>query len=103
MQNKNIQALLAEAQKKQRAYDRGVTEIEETEYEIEKNGIIKVVMLGSKEIVSITIDKDALTPDDKEFIEESLKKAINTIIEDIDNDIEDVRNATIGQTNNMGF
>ena len=96
MQNKNMQALLAEAQKKQRAYDKALKEIEETEYEIEKNGIVKIIMLGNKEIVSITIDKDAMDPEDKDLIEETLKKAINTIIDHINADIEEARENTLG-------
>ena len=97
MQNKNIQALLAEAQKKQRAFDKAVKEIEETEYEISKNGIVKIVMLGNKTIISIDIDKDALNSDDKEMIEETLLKAMNAIIADIENDIESAREVHLGQ------
>ena len=97
MQNKGMQALLQEAQKKQRAYDKALKEIEETEYEMSKNGIIKVAMLGNKQIVSIDIDQDALNPEDKEMIEDALVKCINSITDSINDDIEDAKEATIGQ------
>ena len=103
MQSKGMQALLMEAQKKQRAYDKGIAEIEETEYEMEKNGIVKVVMKGNGEIVSVNINKEAMTADDQEFVQESIKNAINSIIKAVERDVEVIRKATIGQTNNMGF
>ena len=97
MQNRNMQAMLAEAQKRQRAFDRAVKEIEETEYEMEKNGIVKVVLLGNKQIVSISIDKDAFDPEDREMIEDTIKKAINTVVTQIDEDIEEAKETHLGQ------
>lgn len=96
MQNKNMQTLLAQAQKKQRDYEKAVQEIEETEYEIEKNGIVKITMLGTYEITEIKIDQDALSPEDKEFIEESIQMAINAIVKSIKKDLEEAHAKTLG-------
>lgn len=102
MQNKGMQMMLMEAQKKQRAFEKGMEEIEDTEYEIEKNGIVKVTMLGSYEITSIKIDGEALSPDDADFIEESLKNAINGLVKTIKKDVEELQQKTVGSVK-MGF
>jgi len=40
-------------------------------------GMVKVVMTGAQELVSVTIDPEALDPDDVELLEDMIVAAVN--------------------------
>ena len=79
----NMQQMLIQAQKMQREMQKKQAELEAQEFTITKGGAVTVVVKGDKSIVSVSIDKDAMDPDNKEMIEELIALAINEAVEQI--------------------
>ena len=63
-------------------------------------GMVKVEATGDKRIVSIEIDEDVLTPEDKEMIQDTIVAAVNDVMRKIDEETADVMGAFTG---GMGF
>lgn len=97
----NMQQLMQQAQKMQRDLQKKQNELNQKVFTIESaGGAIKIEIKGSKEILSINIDKDAIDPDDKEMLEDMLKIAINEAISTVDQASEAI-NSSI--TNGLRF
>jgi hypothetical protein len=79
----NMQQMIIQAQKMQREMQKKQAELEAQEFSITKGGAVTVVVKGDKSIVSVSIDKDAMDPDNKEMVEELIVLAINEAIEQI--------------------
>jgi len=79
----NMQQMLMQAQKMQREMQKKQAELEAQEFTVSKGGAVTVVVKGDKSIVSVSIDKDAMDPDNKEMVEELVALAINEAIEQI--------------------
>lgn len=79
----NMQQMLIQAQKIQREMQKKHAEIEAKEFTVTKGGAVTVVVKGDKTIVSVSVDKDAFDPDNKEMVEEMIVLAINEAIEQI--------------------
>ena len=79
----NMQQMLMQAQKLQREMQKKQAELEAQEFSVSKGGAVSVVVKGDKSIVSVSIDKDAMDPDNKEMVEELVALAINEAIEQI--------------------
>ena len=79
----NMQQMIIQAQKMQREMQKKQAELEAQDFTVSKGGAVTVVVKGDKSIVSISIDKDAMDPDNKEMVEELIALAINEAIEQI--------------------
>lgn len=79
----NMQQMIIQAQKMQREMQKKQAALEAEEFTISKGGAVTVVVMGDKSIKSVSIDKDALDPENKEMIEEMVVMAINEAIEQI--------------------
>ena len=79
----NMQQMIIQAQKMQREMQKKQAALEAEEFTISKGGAVTVVVMGDKSVKSISIDKDALDPENKEMIEEMIVMAINEAIEQI--------------------
>ena len=79
----NMQQMLMQAQKLQREMQKKQAELEAQEFSVSKGGAVTVVVKGDKSIVTVSIDKDAMDPDNKEMVEELIALAINEAIEQI--------------------
>ena len=79
----NMQQMIIQAQKMQREMQKKQAELEEKEYTVSKGGAVTVVVKGDKSIKSVSIDKDALDPDNKDMVEELIALAINEAIDQI--------------------
>ena len=79
----NMQQMIIQAQKIQREMQKKQAELEQQEFTVSKGGAVTVVVKGNKTIQSISIDKDALDPDNKEMVEELIALAINGAIKQI--------------------
>lgn len=77
MTNKNMQQLLAQANKMKRDLANKMAELHEKEFTVSKGGGVKVAMLGNKEIVEITIDDELFTHENKEMVETLIIMALN--------------------------
>ena len=78
-----MQQMLMQAQKLQREMQKKQAELEEQEFTISKGGAVTVVVKGDKSIKSVSIDKDAMDPDNKDMVEELIALAINEAIDQI--------------------
>ena len=79
----NMQQMLMQAQKLQREMQKKQAELEEQEFTVSKGGAVTVVVKGDKSIKSVSIDKDAMDPDNKDMVEELIALAINEAIDQI--------------------
>ena len=90
----NMQALMRQAQKMQEEAIKAQQELEETEVDgIAQNGLVKVCMNGSGEVVSINIDKTIVDPEDGEMLEDMVLVAIK----DAHQRIEEIKQNKLGK------
>lgn len=75
----NIQALMKQAQQMQAKMQKIEKELNETTYEgTSGGGAVKVVVMGTMEVVSIEIDQDMM--DDAEVVSETVMLAVNAAL-----------------------
>ena len=98
----NMQQMVIQAQKMQREIQKAQAELAKKEFKASKAGLVTVVVLGSKEIVSIDIDKDGFDPDNKEMIEELIASALNELFVQIDDENEAIQERITGKSG-FGF
>ncbi len=95
----NMQSLLKEANKMKARLQKEMNKLAEQEFSVTKGGGIKVAMLGSREIVEISIEDDLFDKDNKEMIETMIIVAINELLETISSQEEKINSEiTGGQT-----
>ena len=78
----NIKQLMKQAQQMQDQMQRQMTSIR-----VEGSaggGMVKAEMSGNKEILSITIDKEAVDPNDVEMLQDLVKAAVNEASRKVD-------------------
>ena len=92
----NMQQMIIQAQKMQREMQKKQAALEAEEFTVTKGGAVTVVVKGDKSIVSISIDKDAMDPDNKEMVEEMIAMAINEAIEQIRAKEEEISSSVSG-------
>jgi nucleoid-associated protein EbfC len=74
----NIQNLLAQAQKMQEEMMAAQERLKDEKVETSAGGgMVKVVMTGDLELKSLTIDPDAVDPDDVEMLQDLVLAAVN--------------------------
>ncbi|HAE40648.1 MAG TPA: YbaB/EbfC family nucleoid-associated protein [Candidatus Riflebacteria bacterium] len=74
----NMQSLMKQAQKMQEKMQKAQEEMKDKTIEATVGGgIVKVVFNGAQEMVSITINKDAVDPDDVETLQDLVLSAVN--------------------------
>ena len=85
----NINALMQQAQKMQRDLAKAQKELDEKLFEFDSSGgAIHLSIYGNRKVEKITIDKDAIDPEDKEMLEDMIKIALNEALEAIDKENE---------------
>lgn len=83
----NMQKLMMEAQKMQAKLQKEQAELESSTYE-GKSSLVSVVVNGKKEIVSVKLDIDDISSDDKEMLEDMIMLAVNDAVKKADSDKE---------------
>lgn len=78
-----MQQMLMNAQRMQRELAKANAAIAETEFPVSKNGMVNVVVMGDRTIKSLEIDDEALDPENKEMLLETLRLALNEAFESI--------------------
>lgn len=74
----NMQNMMKQAQKMQQQMLQMQQELEEKEYESTAGGgVVKAVLSGKKVLKSITIDPEAVDPDDVEMLQDLVVAAVN--------------------------
>ncbi len=73
----NMQNLLKQAQQMQQQMESAQEELNDMEFEASSGGgMVKAVVKGSKELVSISIKPEAVDPDDVEMLEDMVVAAV---------------------------
>ena len=99
----NMQQMMAQAQKMQRELKKAMAALAEKEFVVSKGGAVTVTVLGSKEVKSIEIDKDAFDEDNREMIQDMIALAINEAIAQIEEEAEEINERITGQPGGFGF
>lgn len=93
----NIQALMKQAQNMQKDMMKAKDEVDKTEF-IGESSLVKVIVNGKKEVISVEISKDnTLEKDDIEMLEDMLLIALNSAFSKVDKMTED----KMGKFSNM--
>ena len=98
-----MQQMMAQAQKMQRELKKAMAALAEKEFVVSKGGAVTVTVLGSKEVKSIEIDKEAFDEDNREMIQDMIALAINEAIGQIEEEAEAINERITGQPGGFGF
>lgn len=81
----NMNNLMKQAQKMQKQMEEAQKELELKEVEAAAGGgAVKAKVNGKRELISITIDPDAVDPDDVEMLEDMIVAAVNEAMHQMD-------------------
>ena len=96
----NMNNLMKQAQKMQRQMEENQKALDEKEYTAAAGGgAVEVKMTGKKEITKVTIDPDAIDPEDVETLEEMIQIAVNQVLRQQE---EDSASMMSGLTGGLG-
>lgn len=83
----NMNQLMKQAQKMQKQMEDTTKELEETTYEATAGGgVVKVVVSGKKEVVSVALEEEVVDPDDIEMLEDLIVAATNEALRKMEED-----------------
>jgi hypothetical protein len=97
----NIKQLMKQAQQMQDQMQRQMASIR-----VEGTaggGMVKAEMGGNKELLSITIDKEAVDPEDVEMLQDLVKAAVNEASRKVDEEMQSSMGAMTGGMKIPGF
>ena len=98
-----MQQMLANAKRMERELKKSHEELATKEFVVKKAGIIEVTIMGDKKVKSIKIDKDALSADNEEMVEETLAMAINEAYDKVQAEADAIEERVTGQRGVLGF
>ena len=98
-----MQQMLANAKRMERELKKAHEELATKEFVVKKAGIIEVTIMGDKKVKSIKIDKDALSADNEEMVEETLTMAINEAYDKVQAESDAIEERVTGQRGVLGF
>ncbi|HEX8170048.1 MAG TPA: YbaB/EbfC family nucleoid-associated protein [Thermoanaerobaculia bacterium] len=97
----NIKQLMKQAQQMQEQMQRQMQTIR-----VEGTaggGMVKAELSGNKELLAITIDKEAVDPDDVEMLQDLIKAAVNEAARKVDEEMNSSIGAMTGGMKMPGF
>ena len=96
----NMNNLMKQAQRMQRQMEENKKALDEKEFKATAGGgAVEVVMMGSHQMKSITIDPDAADPDDVETLQDMILIAVNDVL----GQIEEESGRLMGGMGGLGF
>ena len=99
----NMNQLMKQAQKMQKQMEDTTKELEETTYEATAGGgVVKVVVSGKKEVVSVTREEEVVDPDDIEMLEDLIVAATNEALRKMEEDSQARMGKITGGLGGMG-
>jgi DNA-binding YbaB/EbfC family protein len=98
-----MQQMLANAKRMERELKKAHEELATKEFVVKKAGIIEVTIMGDRKIKAIKIDKDALSADNEEMVEETLAMAINEAYDKVQAEADAIEERVTGQRGVLGF
>jgi DNA-binding YbaB/EbfC family protein len=99
----NMGNLMKQAQKMQQQMAEKQAELETKDFEaVVGGGVVKAVVTGKKELKSITIDPDAVDPEDVEMLQDLIIAAVNQAIKAADDSVNGEMSKLTGGLNLPG-
>ena len=98
-----MQQMVMQMQKAQRELQKAQAELGAKEFETNKAGLVKIVVNGNKEIVSIDIEEDGFEADNKEMIQDLIKDGLNELFAQIDEEYAKIEQKIAGKSGGFGF
>ncbi len=98
-----MQQMLMQAQKMQRELVKAREALAAKDFPVSKAGMVEIVLKGDKTIKKIAIDKEALDPENKDMLEESIALAINEGLKKIDEESEAIDEEITGRKGALPF
>ena len=96
--------MIKQAQKMQQDMLKMQAEMEEKEYEATAGGgVVSAKVSGKKEVVSITIDPEAVDPDDVEMLQDMVMAAVNEAIKKVNETNSEEMSKVTGALNLPGM
>ena len=100
----NMNQLMKQAQKMQKQMEETTKALEESTYEATAGGgVVKVVVSGKKEVVSVHLEEEVVDPDDVEMLEDSVLSAINEALKKADEETSSKMGKLTGGLNIPGM
>ena len=96
-----MQQMLLQAQKMQRELKKAQDALKEKEFTVSKGGMVTIVMKGDRTLVSLDIDKDALSEDSKDMVQDALVLAINEALSQIEKENEAINEQITGRAGGL--
>lgn len=93
-----MQQMLMNAQRMQRELQKAHAALAEKEFTVSKGGMVELVMLGDRTVKSLTIDKDALDPDNADMLSDTIVLALNEALEAIGEEYDAIEERVTGKT-----
>ena len=83
----NMNQLMKQAQKMQKQMEETTKALEESTYEATAGGgVVKVVVSGKKEVVSVHLEEEVVDPDDIEMLEDLIVAATNEALRKVEDE-----------------
>lgn len=99
----NMQQMLKQAQKMQAAIQKTQEELESREFTASSGGgMVSVTATGKKELLSLSIAKEAVDPDDIEMLQDLILAAVNAVFKEVD-DVSEAEMGKITGGRSLGF
>ena len=103
-QKQNMNSMIKQAQKMQEEMEKIQAEIEEKTVEATSGGgMVKAVVSGKKEIVSLSINPEAVDPEDVETLEDLVIAAVNDALKQADDMMAEGMSSITGGLNIPGL
>lgn len=93
-----MQQMMIRAQKIQRELKKAHDQLDATEFTVSKNGMVELVMLGNRTVKSLTIDPEAVDPDNIEMLQDTIALALNEVLAQINAANDEIEEKITGQT-----
>ena len=78
MNDLNLESLLSKAKEMQKSFEEKQNEAAERKYEVSVGGgMVKTIINGKQEMLSISIEKELLDPEKLEMLEDLIRAAVN--------------------------
>ena len=97
----NMNQLMKQAQKMQKQMEETTKALEESTYEATA-GVVKVVVSGKKEVVSVHLEEEVVDPDDVEMLEDLIVAATNEALRKMEEDSQEKMGKVTGGLGGMG-
>ncbi len=100
----NMTNLLKQAQRMQNQMQENQRALEEKEFTAAAGGgAVSVTILGTKEVKSLVLDKDAVDPEDVETLQDMIIAALNEAMKQVDAQREKLLGEMTGGIGGLGF